>query len=385
VLVRPAGRFGKVARALLGILDDVGEPTVQISALAFSTAAIERRREEWVCEPECLTFTLEHAGRGRFGHRGSCIVADRSLDQGHRRLADGSGGKRCLSGGGRQPREALADDVEEARGYRQRFPGLVSVAGAHHTRRDLERVERVPARCTFELAERWPQEARPEPRSDQSIQVVMAERSDIYPLWTLDVENRPTGSCCGNDARRFVVEPAESESERACRRRVHPLHVIERDKDRLVLGQTPQESPQRGADCPQLRSLSFRFLEKERDPKRATLRRRQGAELLVRASEKVAKGRERQLSLGSSGTRLEDAETAVAGALDDRSPERRLPDSRLALEEQHAIPCRVGVQERLGEGEFTLAPEHRSHTSSVGDFPVEGKRSLQTGRRRGSS
>jgi hypothetical protein len=70
----------------------------------------------------------------------------------------------------------------------------------------------------------------------------------------------------------------------------------------------------------------------------------------------------------------------LPGPSDDLAPEGGLPDTGLALEEQHAEPLAGGLQKRVGESELPLASEDGPRVSGPRCAPA---RVRQGGGRRG--
>ena len=95
----------------------------------------------------------------------------------------------------------------------------------------------------------------------------------------------------------------------------------------------------------------------QRDLERLPLRRRQRLEL-VRADpvEQVDQRGEREPRLGAASSRREHAQPALPGRADARLPEQRLPDSRLARENERARPVR-GSEELVQQRELRLAAD----------------------------
>ena len=172
-------------------------------------------------------------------------------------------------------------------------------------------------------------------------------------------------------------QPPEREAERARRRGVEPLEVVDREHE-LVLGQELQGAANGDAECAGVDRPPGRVLDEEDDLERPPPRRRQGRQHLVEdAVEQVAEPGVRERALRLGGPRREHAQPAPARVLDRRAPERRLPDPGLALERDRNRPVRdrAAIEERGQRAELLLPPDDVDRHSATHRDRVAARKS----------
>src|SRR5436190_4478266 len=94
-------------------------------------------------------------------------------------------------------------------------------------------------------------------------------------------------------------KPSQRERERAGRRGVEPLEVVDREENRLALGEHLQGAARGDPECARLACTCGRVLEEQRDLERTSLRRREkrqyvGDDVL----EQIAQADVREVALG---------------------------------------------------------------------------------------
>src|SRR6266581_3141169 len=134
----------------------------------------------------------------------------------------------------------------------------------------------------------------------------------------------------------FRSQPSRGVHERARRRRIEPLHVVDRDHDGSYLGERPQHVQEGDADGVRVgRRALVVVVEYERATERTLLGLGQRSERVLECGvEHVAQTGERERGLAFGGSRSQHAETLRLRFGGARLPERRLPDPRLAFEHQ---------------------------------------------------
>ena len=157
---------------------------------------------------------------------------------------------------------------------------------------------------------------------------------------------------------RVAGHTSQREHERARRGRVEPLDVVDGEHDRRLCGERLQGRPHRHGERARVDRLLGSLVHEQRHLERLPSRRRQGGQNLVEhALEEVAEHDVRERALGLGRARREDAKPPLVRRLDSRTPERGLPDPRLALEHERPRPSRLFVQEGT-EGAELLLPAH---------------------------
>ena len=139
----------------------------------------------------------------------------------------------------------------------------------------------------------------------------------------------------GSEQRnRFAVEAAQRVSERLARRRVEPLRIVERDEQRLLLGEQAQQVERREPDRPRVRHRPVARCEPQRDLEGVSPRRRERLHSIELMREQVTERREGELPPGLGRSCLQDASPALARRGNTSLPKRRLADSGLAHEHE---------------------------------------------------
>ena len=232
---------------------------------------------------------------------------------------------------------------------------------------DLERVERVPAGGLMEAEQRRPGENPSKPQLDEPLQGAGAERANGDALDTV-ADRLLERRCRGTDpdatgeqqADPDVGQPPQRERERALRRRVEPLDVVDRDEHRLAFGEHLECSPDRHGHRPEVDRGVLRLAQEQSDLERAPsgareLRGDVGKGLLEQVSERGVGNAAFELT----GSRGQHAEAVSASRLCSRRPQRRLADAGLALE--HECRGRVldrAVEEGLDRAELVVPANH---------------------------
>jgi len=153
---------------------------------------------------------------------------------------------------------------------------------------------------------------------------------------------------------RLLVEPPQRERERACRRGIQPLNVVDRDHDRYVHRKSVERIPNRDAQRSWIGAL-VTLLDQESDLECAAPRRRQLTEHLVEcALEQVAEPGVCESSLRFSRPRSEHPQSSFACGLDARLPQGRLPYPRLAFEHERHGPIRWTLESRVHRRKLKL-------------------------------
>ena len=289
---RPSGER-EVAGALLDVVDRLREPRVRARAVLLARGRIDGGGEQRMAEAHLAVGQLDHArllGPGQpVGDVWECGF--HRCDRGARQR--GRGEQRLTRAGGQ-----AGEPAGEQRG--QRVAHRHGFAGAGAGSRELQRVQRVALRRARDPLQRGPSEREGEAAADHLVQLAGVERAEPQPL-DLErmVERERVGRRLavdadrGDDADRPLPDPAQREGERARRRAVEPLHVIQREDQRRGLG---EQRRHRGADRAAVRRRSARALAQQRDVERVAL----GLGQLGAGDrrEQVRERRERELGFG---------------------------------------------------------------------------------------
>ena len=155
-LVRLLRSQGEMPGALLGIVEDLGEPPVQRAPLRGGEQLIGDRREQRVREREPLAVLLQHAGSHRRGRPGRRCACKGCVDDPQRRPRQRRGHLRGGAGLRGQELEPIADELLEVGGDGQLLGRLEPFAAGDQCPADLEREEEVAAGCAAHALQRAP-------------------------------------------------------------------------------------------------------------------------------------------------------------------------------------------------------------------------------------
>ena len=354
---RPVRGQREVPRALFDVADELRETAVEQPPPPRLELRLDLRGQQWMAktnalvvvqlqDPNGLRFTKAFEHRCRFG--GHC------LDDGDGRLAEQRDGLECLANVLRQRREPCGDKPAERRGNRE-------VSGLLERARELERVERIPARPLVKLQERVPAKRDAEALAEQTVRRPHAQRAERQPRQTLlrkrtlePERNRLRAVAAARDENRGRRrrKPPKRKPEHGRRRRIEPLRIIDRHEQGLASFLSEQlEHCER--DRPLVRSRSLGVVQQQRCRKRPALRRRQRRQpLRQHGPQQVGKRSEREGRLGARRTARENGKTAITRLRHRGLEQRRLPDPRLAV--QHERPREVAVDESRDSGELLI-------------------------------
>ena len=141
------------------------------------------------------------------------------------------------------------------------------------------------------------------------------------------------GSDRRDQADRLLGEPPGRVIDGRHRRRVEPLHPVDRDHQWAAGREGPDRPEHRERHGELVRRRSVRLLQEERDLEGLTLRPRQGRQLLGDGvAEQVGQPRVRKTSLGFEGRRRQHAIPPRLGPVHRHAPEGGLADAERPLD-----------------------------------------------------
>jgi hypothetical protein len=162
------------------------------------------------------------------------------------------------------------------------------------------------------------------------------------------------------------AQAANRVRDRCGGRAVEPLDVVDREQYGRAGGEGAQRGQEGNRDRLRARRRSRRLLPEEHDRECAALRGgKLVGELVEDIAHEVAKRGEREPGLRSVSCRGEDDQTASPGLLDARTPERRLADSRFALEQQDVRTFVRRVRKFADRRKLAISAYYRGHTRSI--------------------
>ena len=240
---RPARAERKMPGALLGVVDQLRQAAMQRSPPARVELRLDARRQQGVAEADALVVQL-HDRRclGRAKPPGTVAASDAtastietvgSLEQRNRleHLANLLG----------QRRQARRDQPGERRGNGQPLTRARAPARLLERAPELERVERIPARRVVKLDQRRPRKRDAEPLAQQTMRRADAQRAEPQPPQPLARKRalepersrlRAAAAARDENRDRRCRQPSKREREHGRRRRIQPLHVVDRNQQR---------------------------------------------------------------------------------------------------------------------------------------------------------
>ena len=164
-----------------------------------------------------------------------------------------------------------------------------------------------------------------------------------------------------------VGQPAQRETQRARRRGIEPLEVVDRD-DEPVLGEQFQSASNRNSQGTWVDRTTGCVLDEECDLERPTAGGRQsGQDVVESAFEQIAQTGVSECALRLGRPRREDAQPPPTRGVYNLAPERRLADPGLALQRDRAGPVPAPVEACVQRAEVVVpaddfdchSPRHR--------------------------
>ena len=208
------------------------------------------------------------------------------------------------------------------------------------------------------------EQAQPEAIGQHPTGRAEAERADLEtprpsPRERLHQDGGTPGTLGEQKPDRLVLEPPHGERQRLGRRRIQPLDVVDGNQQRPPHRQRPQRVEEAERDRSGLRRNIGRLGTQERNLQRTQLRRRQPSQLLrAHTVEQIDQRREREPRLGLARAGGKHTQPSPARRSQPRLPQRRLPDTRPAAENERQLG-RVGPDELEQDAELTLTADDR--------------------------
>ena len=355
---RPVRAQREVPRALLDVADELRETAMEQPPPPRLELRLDLRGQQWMAKTNALVVVQLQDPNGlrftkAFEHR--CRVGGHCLDDGDGRLAEQRDGLECLANVLRQRREPCGDKPAERRGNRE-------VSGLLERARELERVERIPARPLVKLQQRVPAKRDAEALAEQTVRRPHAQRAERQPPQTLlrkrtlePERNRLRAVAAARDENRGrrSRQPAKRKPEHGRRRRIEPLRIVDRHE------QAARFVPPRAAGTPRTRSPA-RPAQTPRRPRATTPPQAPGA--AATASDANPSGNT-GLSRSASAAN-EKAVSAPAGRHEKTAkPRSRASDTAASNSVVFPIPASPSSTSALGRSPSTKAVTAASSSS----------------------
>ena len=263
---------------------------------------------------------------------------------------------------------AIADEVV-AKVPRDR-QGLARRAGvaAEHRARDLQREERVPARCLVHAVQDRRREARVEARAHQ-----LGELVDRSAARSTAVRHASSGNARPSPSGSVVAEPRTASSQpigSSVSRRSANAKCLRRSSDRAIgrrrSRRTPDPARRRLPEDRQRRRVHRSRVggrpdglgAEERDLERGPAAEREAARRgHATPSNRSARPANASVASDSAGRIDDTRQPRPSGSRHAAIPERRLPHPRPALQHERGRPVHQLVEERVEPGELVDPPD----------------------------
>ena len=256
----------------------------------------------------------------------------------------GCGGEQELTACLGQREQAPEDEIVQRVRHWQGLPALDRDSGSLEHPHDLERVERIPVRCLMHL-----RESRARERDTELLEHHMVERTDVERPY-IDVTEPHGGQRSRQLSDQEALEqnaarekdPDALGSETSCRVgesgrrcRVQPLHVVDGDDQRPLLGEGAQRVQDCDADGVWVGRQALVVVQHQCAGERSFLSDGQWSQRFVEnLVQQVADPGEAERRLALGRHCLQHPRAALFGNGDACSPDRRLSGAGVALEHE---------------------------------------------------
>ena len=160
-----------------------------------------------------------------------------------------------------QHAKALGEKLAEILGDRKCAVELDAPAAVLERSGDVEGEERIPAGHLVKPPQRRPRERHAQARAEQLVQRTQAQRADADPgdsvrQRALQLERRTPAAVAASRHQHtdgLHAKAPHSEPDQVRRRRIEPLHVVDREHDRAPSRKRPERVEERERDRPSIR------------------------------------------------------------------------------------------------------------------------------------
>jgi hypothetical protein len=200
-----------------------------------------------------------------------------------------------------------------------------------------------------ELVKR-PDAERPNPNALDSVSADRLVQTERLRLVDRSPRQQDTNIVCAEAAKR--------ERERARRRGVEPLDVVDGDHERFAIAEQLENVAHRDGERALIDAIALRVGSQHYHLEGTPSRRcERGQRIVERGVEEVAEPYVSERSLRLSRARRENSQAPRARMLDGGKPERRLPDPRIAVEHEYRGAALDLIDERANGGELCLSAD----------------------------
>ena len=316
-------------------------------------------------EPDAVTFELDDTSFTGGRQTVAPVDAGRRFHQARRGVREGGGREQIVAARLRKGEHAPVHELVKRVRHGQSVTRLHGDARTLEHPHELERIERVASRGLMDLGEQRPWERDPELLQHDAMESAQFERAYLDLAEAIG-RKRPAHLRHDGALRSFTLgeqetdrlerQPSRGVRESSRRGSIEPLDVVHRNELRPGLGKRPKRIQDGHAHRARIRGCAFDLLEDEGAGERAPLSRWQRSKRFVENGiEKIAEPGEAERHLALRGSGAEHADAACCGVLNAGVPERRLPHSRLAFEDERRRRFGEACDEASKRSELRIA------------------------------
>jgi len=270
----------EMTRGLLARVDNAGETTMQLTAATVVEVDEAGGSEQRVLETDPLSLQPDDACLARLFELKLGVPAGRALEHRHtRRSQQRSHDDDFLHVLGQRGNAPLKELVESA--CHRKLAPLTDAPMLFERPGDFEREERVSSRRLKHTLQKRASEGHAQRLAQQSMQSAKAQRAKTklrqLPALERSIQPERHPSCLTTSQREqktdaFLAQPPNRELEHRRRRRVQPLHIVDRDDERPGNGQAAQRRQEAGGDSTLINAPIARIRKQDRHLERTPLR-----------------------------------------------------------------------------------------------------------------
>ena len=382
-LVRRLDRRRELPRARFRVLEELGEPGVNLGAPGALGDLVRARGEEWVREADPVVVELDDL---RLERRAK---PDVWIDP-RRRFCDGDGRVRMRRGCEekaatlrRERQQSAVDELLEGLGDRQGLAALGRDAAALQGADDLQGVERVAGGRLPHLGQERTRQGHAQVCLHHMVERGGIERPDLdvgHPLrgqrarQLSDKRALDPRTARQQHTDRLGTKPPGCVRESRGRGRVEPLDVVHGHDEGPLFRERPECGQERHADRVRVGRWALVVTDDERTRQRSGLGGRQRRERLVEHGiEQVSDAGERERRLALGRARGEHEVSLGCRLCEPGLPERGLPGAGVAFEHERD-GSRGNARREVAKRRTLVLASHdaRGHDASIVS-PIGGR------------
>jgi hypothetical protein len=282
----------QVNPALFGVIDDAGDPTMQLSELLRERQIDDTSRKQRMREGDPTQFHAEQARRDGLVHPKRWVCARSCCHRRNRGPGNQGGREKRLPSARLHGLQSLFHQTSNAGRQRQWLAGQRPNSSGRNEPGDLERVKRIAAGHLMDPDGIWQRRRQVFPGKQQLSRGARRQRFQPDGMHAVGGQNpeqlkrrhvrRIIAPACQQHARPCSAKSRTHKRQRTSAFCVEPLQVIDSDYRDLLRGDSRDGPSRRREDSPAIDRPVLLFFAKEQHPESARERRRQQGERPVR-------------------------------------------------------------------------------------------------------